>query len=243
MMRDGDQVRYVRFDSSPPRQWQTGDRRSPPSSETAESRRRTRARFNYARASPPSAPNNGGSSASPTHPRPNSFAGVSSSQQNPLRERNAQPPFMQIAWHGPQANSRRSVTPLTSRQNVAGHGRPGGPMMRPHHTLMPSYPSVAGGSNGQHDVLASGSSTTVSGLPLPSGPSHGDSHDPFTQPPLTLMVAPPMHHTAILPGPASMASFNPNAGSAPSRGPQAASSFPHLSSQANSQPLTNANGW
>jgi hypothetical protein len=67
-------------DRSPPRPWQTGDRRSPPS-ETFDSRRRTRARHSSFRGAP--------GSTSAYHARPASYAGNSAatSQQSPGRER------------------------------------------------------------------------------------------------------------------------------------------------------------
>ncbi|KAK3394028.1 hypothetical protein B0H63DRAFT_517191 [Podospora didyma] len=119
-------------DSSPPRNFQTGERRSPPS-EAADSRRRTRPRHgSFLRGSPSSS----GSATTGAPSRPNSHAGTvpaPPSQQSPPRER-VNAPNPPPHWSSFSYNPHRSLTQLSARQFTQSTNRPG-----------PSYRVSAGG--------------------------------------------------------------------------------------------------
>ncbi|KAK3330833.1 hypothetical protein B0H66DRAFT_528174 [Apodospora peruviana] len=132
--------RDERFDASPPRTWQTGERRSPPS-EASESRRRTRARHSSFRASPSTA------NANATRQGP-SHSGVQAPtaplHQSPARER-VNPPNLPPHWYPFSQDPRRSLTPLFATQFApGGQQRPysyhPGTMGRPPN--MPAFQSA-----------------------------------------------------------------------------------------------------
>jgi hypothetical protein len=179
------------FDSSPPRAWQTGERRSPPS-EASESRRRTRARHGSFRGSPAT---NMGSN------RPNSHAGMNSTaplQQSPARERVNAP--YQPHWGYPGARLPLT-TPLTGRQF----------MHMPNNQRLYGYPAGGRPPNIPVEPL---------GLAPPSmpqtqmGPGYGPPilsavEDQRFQNPLNGgSGAPTPTESGQLPGPAHMATFS-----------------------------------
>jgi len=128
-----------RLDSSPPRVFQTGERRSPPS-EAADSRRRTRPRHGSFRASQAATSNN---------TRPSAHAGTAqatSSQHSPPRER-VMPPNLPH-WYPHAQDPRRSLT--TATQSASGAHQP-----HNYTTIHPAMPFA------EHNNLSPPAMTTT----------------------------------------------------------------------------------
>ena len=162
---------------SPPRSWQTGERRSPPS-EGYENRRRTRPRHFR---SPPSA--NG------SHSRPSAFANLGNgapNQQSPGRgDRGQLPGASQATWYPFSNDPHRSLTPLFARQfgsqarsynytytaGSAGHVEFGSvPMYTPDTTVAYGRAAVMASYYGENPMLANPMPAGGAGNRGPSGP-------------------------------------------------------------------------
>lgn len=191
-----------RYDSSPPRAWQTGDRRSPPS-EASESRRRTRPRHSSFRGTASNTATAGSSRHSSSHA--GSSSSMTSLQQNPARER-VNPPTLSCTS---PPHIHHSLTPLSSMQypsqrpyyhpghNLSRFSMPPMPSMPPYQSpeslgMNPPHPmpphAAAFGSMGNLDGTSishpyqppilggpSGASLSTGGDPLP-GPAQLDAY-------------------------------------------------------------------
>lgn len=208
----------ARFEGSPPRAWQTGERRSPPS-EASESRRRTRARHGSFRGSP---------ATNMASNRPNSHAGMSSTallQQSPARGGDRVNTIPYHLPHWASVGPRLLTAPLTGRQFIHMSNHP----PRPY-----GYPP-SGGPAGVGRVP-----TNIPGefglapptMPPPHMPGYGPLLSPVEdqrfQNPLNGGSGPPVPtEPAQLPGPAHMTTFSQQLP------PLDAPSFPSASSTAN----------
>ncbi len=185
----------TRFGSSPPRAWQTGERRSPPL-EALEPRRRTRPRHSSLRGS-------GSPSSSAASNRPSLNAGTSpaASQQGPTDRERVTPPYFP-AWAYFSNDPRRSLTTHAVRQYM--------PM--PNHIPYGYHPSMGRGPG-----MPPLQPMEPSGLAPPSIPSTHPVFPPFTGPtdsqPYHIPTSGsagtggPSTDSGQLPGPAQMAAY------------------------------------